>query len=106
MAIFLLVLFLDASLALRVNEAAARAGAGLATEHAALLGSAGGAGGLGNGTADAEEDHAEEVGGEGSPSPAETVATETSILTVTTESIAALDEACTVMIISILESSL
>lgn len=106
MAIFLLVLFLDASLGFRVDEAAAGAGAGLATEYAALLGSAGGAGGLGNGTADAEEDHAEEVGGEGSPSPAETVATETSILTVTTESVAALDEACTVMVISILGSSL
>lgn len=106
MAIFLLVLFLDASLGFRVDEAAAGAGAGLATEHAALLGSAGGAGGLGYGTADAEEDHAEEVGGESSPGPAKTVATETGILTVTTESVATLDEACTVIIISILGSSL
>lgn len=37
---FLLVLLLDASLALGVDEAATGAGAGLATEHTALAGSA------------------------------------------------------------------
>lgn len=93
MSIFLLVLLLDASLALRVDEATTGAGAGLATEHAALARS--GASSLGNGTANAEEDHGEEVGGKGCPSPSEGVGTEMGALSVATEGVAALDEACT-----------
>jgi hypothetical protein len=93
MSIFLLVLLLDASLALRVDEATTGAGASLATEHAALARS--GASSLGNGTANAEEDHGEEVGGKGCPSPSEGVGTEMGALSVATEGIAALDEACT-----------
>ena len=95
---FLLVLLLDASLALGVDEAATGAGAGLATEHTALAGSA--VARLADGTTDAEEDHGEEVGGKGCPGPAKAVATETGILTVATESVAALNEACTVKAVS------
>ena len=95
---FLLVLLLDASLALGVDEASTGAGAGLATEHAAFAGGA--VAGLANGTTDAEEDHSDEVGGEGGPGPSEAVATETGILTVATESVAALNEACTVRAVS------
>ena len=92
MSIFLLVLLLDASLALRVDEAATGAGASLATEHATLARSGGAR--LGNGTANAEQDHGEEVGGKGCPSPSEGVGTEMGALSVATEGVAALDEAC------------
>lgn len=92
MSIFLLVLLLDASLALRVDEAATGAGASLATEHAALARS--GAARLGDSTANAEENHGEEVGGKGCPSPSEGVGTDFGTLSITTEGVATLDEAC------------
>lgn len=94
----LLVLLLDASLALGVDEASTGAGAGLATEHATLAGSAFLV--LANGSTDAEENHSDEVGGESSPGPAKAVATETSILSVATESVATLNEACTAKAVS------
>lgn len=98
MSIFLLVLLLDASLALGVDEAATGAGASLATEHAALARSA--VARLGNGTTNTEENHGDEVGGESRPGPAEAVATEAGRLTVATEGVATLDEACTEKTIS------
>lgn len=91
-ASLLLVLLLDAALALGVDEATSRAGATLAAEF--RLAGAGGVA-LANSAANEEEDGCEQVGEPGCPHPAKGVFADGGRHAVRAESIAALDVGCT-----------